>query len=119
MATTLTITGVQASATEITDKDRGAHRRTPLYGFWFLMEAGAFFLLLGASKSRLQRLKQLSLPGALLVTALIMAGCGAQSTTTTNLSKTYQVTITASAPASASGSSASMNLTQTVSLTVQ
>ncbi len=119
MTTTLTITGVQASATGITDKDRGAHRMAPLYGFWFLLEAGVFFLLFVESKSRLHRLKQLSLPGALLVTALIMAGCGAQTTTATNPSKTYQVTITASAPASASGSSASLNLTQTVSLTVQ
>jgi hypothetical protein len=120
----LTISGAQASAPNFKLKDEGAHRLPALYGFWVFLELASMLLFLRGNKYSLARLKRLSLPGALLLATLIMAGCGASSSTTdtstnTPVSQTYQIMVTASALASGSGSSASQSQTQTVSLTVQ
>lgn len=122
--TMLTISGAQASAPNFKLKDEGAHRLPALYGFWVFLELASMLLFLRGNKYSLARLKRLSLPGALLLATLIMAGCGASSSTTdtstnTPVSQTYQIMVTASALASGSGSSASQSQTQTVSLTVQ
>jgi hypothetical protein len=118
--TTLTISGAQALAPNFIFKDGGVRRAPPLYAFWIFVELASMLLLLRGNNYGLVGLKRLSLPGALLLTTLIMAGCGSSSSTPqAPVSQNYQITVTASAPASGSGTSASQSQTQTVSLTVQ